>query len=73
VIDDAADPVVRQLRRLEMLAPDQRRAEQIRERCRGRLRRPPPASRLGPALVTGLCVLYLFAIVIDVLRLRGVI
>lgn len=74
MIDDAVDPVVRQLRQLEMLAPHQRLAEQVRERCRARLRRPPPReSRLGPALVAGLCVLYLFAIVIDVLRLRGVI
>ncbi len=74
MIDDAADPVALRLRRLERLAPDQRRAEQVRERCRARLRRPPPAqSRLGPVLVTGLCVLYLSAIVVDVLRLRGVI
>lgn len=74
MIDDADDPVVHRLRRLEKLAPDQRRAEQVRQRCRARLRRPPaPDSRLAPVLVTSLCVLYLFAIAIDVLRLRGVI
>lgn len=74
MIDDAADPVVRKLRQLEMLAPDQRRAERVRERCRAQLRRPPPRqSRLAPALVAGLGVLYLSAIVLDVLRLRGLI
>jgi hypothetical protein len=74
VIDDADDPVARRLRRLEVLVPDQRRAEQVRQRCRVRLRRPPASdSRLAPVLVTSLCVLYLCAIAIDVLRLRGVI
>jgi hypothetical protein len=74
VIDDADDPVARRLRRLEVLVPDQRRAEQVRQRCRARLRRPPaPDSGIAPVLVTSLCVLYLCAIAIDVLRLRGVI
>jgi hypothetical protein len=74
VIDDASDPIVRSLQRLGLLAPDERRAAQVRERCRARLRRPPARERrLVPALVTGLCVLYLSAIVLDVLRLRGVI
>lgn len=73
MIDDAADPIVRSLRRLAMLAPDERRAAQVRERCRARMRRPPTQKhRLGPVLVTGLCVLYLSALVLDVLRLRGV-
>ena len=72
IVDDASDPVLRSLGRLTVLTPDDRRAARLRERCRAQMRRPPKPRRvLGPALFTGLCVLYLSALVLDVLRLRG--
>jgi hypothetical protein len=56
-----------------VLSPDARRAALVRERCRARMRRAPePRRMLGPALFGSLCVLYLAALVLDVLRLRGV-
>jgi hypothetical protein len=71
-VDDASDPVLRGISRLVVLTPDERRAAQLRERCHAQMRRAPkPERRLGPALFTGLCVLYLSALVLDVLRLRG--
>ena len=70
--DDASDPVVRRISRLPVLIPDDRRAAQVRARCRARMQRAPQARRvLGQALFTGLCVLYLSALALDVLRLRG--
>ena len=72
IVDDASDPVVRGLGRLAVLTPDERRAARLRERCRAQMRRrPTPKPVLGPALFTGLCVLYLSALALDVLRLRG--
>jgi len=72
IADDASDPVLRSLGRLPVLTPDERRAARLRERCRARMRPAPTPSRvLGPALFTGLCVLYLSALFLDVLRLRG--
>ena len=74
IVDDASDPVVRGLGRLAVLTPDERRAARLRERCRAQMRRrptPKPKPVLGPALFTGLCVLYLSALALDVLRLRG--
>ena len=72
IVDDVSDPVVRGLGRLPVLTPDARRAARLRERCRAQLRRTPKPRRvLGPALFTGLCVLYLSALFLDVLRLRG--
>jgi hypothetical protein len=72
IVDDASDPVLRSISRLPVLTPDERRAAQLRERCRAQMRRAPkPERRLGRVLFTGLCVLYLFALVLDVLRLRG--
>jgi hypothetical protein len=69
---DASDPVMLSLSRLAVLTPDERRAAQLRVRCRARMQRSPtPRGVLGPALFTGLCVLYLSALVLDVLRLRG--
>ena len=73
IVDDASDPVLRSIRGLAVLTPDERRAAQLRERCRAQMRRAPkPVRRLGPALFTGLCALYLSALVLDILRMRGV-
>jgi hypothetical protein len=70
--DDASDPVLRRISRLPVLIPDNRRAAQLRARCRARMQRAPQPRRvLGPALFTGLCVLYLSALAFDVLRLQG--
>jgi hypothetical protein len=72
IVDDASDRVLRSLRQLPMLSPDERRSAQLRARCRARMRRAPkPERSLGPVLFTGLCVLYLSALVLDVLRLQG--
>ena len=72
-VDDAPDLVLRSVGQLPVLTPDELRSAQLRARCRARLQRPPqPKRRLGPALFTGLCVLYLSALALDVLRLRGV-
>ena len=72
MVDDA-DPVLRGISELPVLSPDARRAAVHRERCRTRLRRAPePPPTLGPALLGSLCVVYLAALVLDVLRLRGV-
>jgi hypothetical protein len=72
IVDDASDLVLRSISRLAVLTPDDRRAAQLRARCRAQMRRAPkPERRLGLVLFTGLCVLYLSALVLDVLRLRG--
>ncbi len=69
---DDVDPLVRDLSQLTVLAPDARRAVQLRARCRATMRREPrPRRMLGPVVFAGLCVLYLTALVIDVLRLQG--
>ena len=71
MIVDASDPILRSISRLAVLTPDERRAAQLRERCRAQMRRAPkPERRLGPVLFTALCVLYLSALVLDVLWLR---
>jgi hypothetical protein len=73
VIIEDADPVLIRLSRLPVLTPDARRAARRRARCRAGLR---PARRphrtLGLALFASLCVLYLAAIALDILRVRGV-
>ena len=72
IVDETSDPVLRRISRLPVFIPDERRAALLRQRCRARVRRTPPPRRvLGPAVFTGLCVLYLSALVLDVLRLRG--
>ena len=73
MIDNTSDPILQRLSRLPVLASDQTRAERLRARCRARLDRQAPPSRqvFGPALIAGLCLLYLSALVHDVLRLRG--
>jgi hypothetical protein len=59
------------MRELTVLTPDERRAAQLRARCRAKMRLAPrPRRALGPALFTGLCVLYLWALAFDVLRLQ---
>jgi hypothetical protein len=69
---DESDPIVRGIRALAVLTPDARRSAVVRARCRAGLRHPPARQRpVGAALVGSLCVLYLVAIVLDVLRLRG--
>jgi hypothetical protein len=71
--DDASDPVMLGISRLTVLTPDVRRAALLRERCRARMRHTPKRKHaLGPALFSGLCVLYLAALLLDVLRLQGV-
>jgi hypothetical protein len=72
-VDDASDPILRRISRLPVLSPDDRRAAQLRARCRARMRRTPtPEPILGRVLFAGLCVLYLSALVLDVMRLPGV-
>jgi hypothetical protein len=67
--DYHGDPVARAVGRLAVLSPDARRAERLRERCRRRMRRPPRARFVVPALFTGLCLLYLIALVHDSMAL----
>lgn len=72
-LDHDTDPILRSVSRLQLLTPDEGRAERLRARCRDRLAQRAPANspRFVPALITGLCVLYLSALVHDVLRLRA--
>ena len=71
--DDPSDPVLRGISRLPVLTPDQRRASRLRQRCRAQMRRAAKREPLlSRVLFTGLCVIYLSALVLDVLRLRGV-
>jgi hypothetical protein len=71
-IDDAADLVQRRISGLVVLTPDEQRAEQFRRRCRAQMRcTPKPRSMLAPVLLTGLCMIYLGALVLDLLRLQG--
>lgn len=73
MFDNASDPIGRSVSRLPILSPDERRGGRLRERCRARLARCNAAKprRFGHALVAGLCLLYLAAVVHDVLWLRG--
>jgi hypothetical protein len=82
--DEDGDPMLRTLRRLPVLEPDTSRAERVRTRCRSTIaRRHEQAESPGrpraftayalvPALVGGLCLMYLSAVVHDLLRLRGI-
>ena len=72
--DDATDLVLRSVGQLPPLRPDERRSAQVRARCRAQMRReaPKPQRWLGPVLFTSLCVIYVSALVLDVLRLQGV-
>jgi hypothetical protein len=62
-----ADPVERAVSRLVVLPPDPRRATRVRARCRHRMQRASKARLVVPALFTGLCLLYLSALVHDAL------
>jgi hypothetical protein len=66
------DPILRQVSQLPVLTPSQRRADRVRARCRARL--APPAAKkrqIVPALLAGMCLLYLSAVVHDVWQLRN--
>ena len=71
--DCTEDPILRPVSRLPGLTPDRRRADRVRARCRAKL--APPARKQGsvmePALLAGFCLLYLSAIVHDVLQFRA--
>jgi len=71
-IDESSDPVLRAVSRLPVLAPNKHRAERLRARCRTRLAQPaaPPRRAFGPAMLTGMSLLYLAAVIRDVWRLR---
>ena len=72
-IHESSDPILRGVSRLPLLTSDEHRAQRLREQCRARLARraPEPRRGFGPAVVAGICLLYLSAVVHDVLRLRG--
>ena len=72
IADDDFDPLRRDIGQLTVLAPDERRAARLRARCRAQMRRPlEPQRRLGAVCFAGLCAVYLTALALDVLRLRG--
>lgn len=66
------DQLLRQVSQLSVLTPDERRAERLRARCRARLFPRPPKmpNPVWPAAFAGLCLLYLSAIVYDVLQVQ---
>jgi hypothetical protein len=81
--DEANDPLLRSLRALPVLEPDPARAARVRARgrdifARRRRQATQPAGSssivvlLERALVGGLCLIYLSAVLHDVLRLRGI-
>jgi hypothetical protein len=71
--DGHDDPILRHVSRLPGLTPDRQRADGVRARCRAKLAPPVPKKQrhVAPALLAGLCLLYLSAVVHDVLQLRG--
>ncbi len=68
--DESSDPILRGMSRLRVLAPNAERAERLRARCRARLTpsAQAPRRRFGPAVLAGVCLLYVSAVVLDVLR-----
>jgi len=66
------DPVLRRVSELTLLTSDDQRAERLRSRCRAALaqRALVKRQRVGPALLAGLGLIYLSALVHDVLLLR---
>lgn len=72
-LDESSDLELQGVSRLPVLAPDQDRAERLRARCRARLARrtPAPRRRYSAALLAGICLVYLSAVVHDVLHWRG--
>jgi len=71
--DDFLDLELPSMSRLPVLTPNQDRAKRLRAGCRARLarRKTEPRRRFGLALLAGSCLLYLSAIVHDMLRWRG--
>ena len=67
------DPVLRRVSELTVLTSDHRRAERLRSRCRAALeqRAPVKRQRVGPALLAGLGLIYLSALIFDVMALRA--
>jgi len=81
--DNAHGQAADRLGGLKRLTPDSVRAERVRAQCRTRLaRRSHPESPwvltnarsgalLTPVLVGGVCVLYVFALLVTTLRFEG--
>ena len=67
------DPVLRRVSELTVVTSDHRRAERLRSRCRAALERRAPVTRqrVGPALLAGLGLIYLSALIFDVMALRA--
>ena len=67
------DRLLLEISRLTVLTPNEQRAARLRARCRAKLAPPAPRKRpvVGPAVFAGFCLLYLSALVHDVLQLRG--
>jgi hypothetical protein len=81
---DSDDQVRQDLARLRALTPDPARAARVRARCHARLARGRRRAErsteavgfgrriLAPAVVLGLCALYVASLVGTTLRVRGV-
>jgi hypothetical protein len=81
--DQLDDHLLRTLQRLPTLSPQQTRVDQLRTRCHAaftrrhaQMERSNRRARFGrrvlePALVGALSLIYLWAVVLDVLRLHG--
>lgn len=79
--DKLRDPILMTLGRLSAISPDPARAERVRWRCQAELTRRRHRSErtarrriltrrvLAPAFVGGFCLLYLSAVVYDVMQL----
>lgn len=67
------DALLRRVSELTVLTSDNRRAERLRSRCRAALEQPAPVKqqRVGPALLAGLGLIYLSALIFDVMALRA--
>ena len=67
------DPVLRRVSELTVLTSDHRRAERLRSRCRAALEQRAPVKRqqVSPALLAGLGLIYLSALIFDVMALRA--
>lgn len=65
------DRLLQEVSRLTVLTPNEQRANRLRARCRAKLAPPAPSKQqtMGPAVVAGFCLLYLSAIVHDVLQI----
>ena len=67
------DPVLRRVSELTVLTSDDQRAERLRSRCRAALEQRPPVNRqrVGPALLAGVGLIYLSALIFDLTALRA--